>query len=153
MRIVLICLLFISSHTWAQEDWSVYLEKANQDAANCTTFLEVMEAHKDDDTTARGYFALATMLQAKLYPNPFTKLSYFNKGKKILEATIESDPSNVELRFLRFAVQTEVPAILLYFGEIDEDQAMLDRYLEKGNDGLAKRIQKYYQLKGFDQKS
>ena len=153
MRLILISILFISTNSWAQEDWSVYLEKANQDAANCTEFLEVMDLHKDKNSTTKGYFALATMLQAKLYPNPFTKLSYFNKGKKILEATIESDPTNVELRFLRFAVQTEIPAILLYFSEIDEDQAMLDSYLQEASDGLAKRIQKYYDLKGFDQKT
>ena len=112
-------------------------------------FLELMTRHKDDNPTSSGYYALAVMMQAKLYGNPFTKLSYFNQGKKILEASILKDPQNVELRFLRFAVQTEIPSILLYFTEIDEDQSILDEYLKSNNDALCSRIQAYYKLKGL----
>ena len=109
-----------------------------------------MEEHKDENPTAMGYYALATMLQAKRFSNPFTKLSYFNKGKKILEVTIAANPENAELRFLRFAVQSEVPAILLYFSEIEEDQEVLDNHLEQEEDGLALRIRKFYQLKDIE---
>ena len=132
---------------------SPYLERANADAASCEEFLKVMTLHKDEDPTAEGYFALATMLQAKRYGNPFTKLSFFNKGKKILEHVIEKNPDNAELRFLRFAVQTEVPAILLYYGDIADDQAILDSYAQSNNDGLARRIKRYYRLKEIKFKS
>lgn len=142
--------LLLQVETVPGDQWSTYLERANADAANCEEFLEVMTLHKDDDPTAQGYFALATMLQAKRFGNPFTKLSYFNKGKKILEKVIEENPENAELRFLRFAVQTEVPAILLYYGDIDDDQAILDSYAKTKKDGLAERIKRYYKLKEIE---
>lgn len=153
MTIIAFFLLFFQVETSPGDQWAVYLERANADAENCVEFLEVMTLHKDDDPTSQGYFALATMLQAKLHGNPFTKLSFFNKGKKILEETIQENPGNIELRFLRFAVQTEVPGILLYFNEIEADRAMLDEHLLHAKDGLAERIKKFYELKGIDVKS
>ena len=153
MTIIAFFLLLFQVDGSPGDRWAVYLEQANADAENCVEFLEVMTLHKNDDPTSQGYFALATMLQAKLHGNPFTKLSFFNKGKKILEETIQENPSNIELRFLRFAVQTEVPGILLYFNEIDADRAMLDEYLLHENDGLAERIERFYKLKGSGVKS
>ena len=130
--------------------WAEYLEKANEDAANCEEFYDVMSRHKDENATAEGYFALATMIQAKRFGNPFTKLSYFNKGKKILEEVINANPENAELRFLRFAVQTKVPAILLYYHDIDDDQVVLDDYVSKHDDGLAERIKRFYEMKKIE---
>lgn len=137
----------------AGDYWSEYLERANADANKCLEFYEVMDRHKDESPTAQGYFALATMIQAKRFGNPFTKLSYFNKGKKILEEAIEENPDNPELRFLRFAVQTKVPAILMYYGDLESDQLILDTYLETNNDGLAERIRRFYVLKEIETRS
>jgi len=145
-----ILLLFFQLLSAPGDQWAEHLALANADAGYCQEFLELMEEHKDENPTAMGYYALATMLQAKRFSNPFTKLSYFNKGKKILEATIAANPENAELRFLRFAVQSEVPAILLYFSEIEEDQEVLDNHLEQEEDGLALRIRKFYQLKDIE---
>lgn len=151
MKLGYFFLLFLFSQTvLGQTDWSVHLRKADADESYCNEFLEIMTQNKDESSTAMGYYALATMIQAKLYGNPFTKLSFFNKGKKILEESIVSAPENMELRFLRFAVQTEIPGILLYFDKIDEDKSMLDKYLaEQHPDVLSQRVRNYYKLKGF----
>ena len=146
-------LLFFQADPVPGDRWSVYLERANADADNCLEFYEVMDRHKDENPTAQGYFALATMIQAKRFGNPFTKLSYFNQGKKLLEEVIEEHPDNAELRFLRFAVQTKVPAILLYYGDLEADQVVLDNYIETKNDGLAERIKRFYVLKEIERNS
>ena len=96
----------------AQVPFSELLKKANESEENCIKFYDVMNDRRLESATAEGYFALATMMLAKTHKNPFTKLSYFNRGKYILETTIKSNPDNVELRFLRYAVQAKVPAIL-----------------------------------------
>jgi hypothetical protein len=143
-------LVLLQPNTSPGDRWAEYLERANADAANCQEFLEVMDNHKDESPTAKGYYALATMIQAKRFGNPFTKLSYFNKGKKILEMAISENPQNAELRFLRFAVQTEVPAILLYYHNIENDQLVLDDYVKTNDDGLAERIRRFYDMKDID---
>ena len=146
-----IVLGMFSTSLSAQHLFSYHLEQANLDANNCMPFYEFMESHKNESSVAKGYFALSVMMQAKLHKNPFTKLSYFNKGKNILEETISANPKVVELRFLRFSVQNEIPAILLYFNDIDSDKKMLDNYyIAKNEDQLTGLISKYYRLKDFD---
>jgi len=144
-------LIIFSSSLNAQHLFSYQLEQANADANNCKAFYEFMKTRKNESSVAKGYFALSVMMQAKLYKNPFTKLSFFNKGKSILEETILANPNVAELRFLRFSVQNEIPAILLYFNDIDSDKKMLDNYyLDKNEDQLTELISKYYRLKDFD---
>lgn len=78
----------------------------------------------------RGYKAMAAMMMCKHVSNPVSKLSYFNEGKKELETAVRSDPSNVELRFLRFSTQSNTPAILGYSGDLQSDEKVLRHYLE-----------------------
>lgn len=145
-----IALLVLSIEVRAQEDWSIHLERAHNQIEYCETFYNLMLEHKDDDSTASGYYALASMMLAKKYKNPFTKLSYFNKGKTLLEDAIENDKGNIELRFLRFAVQNEVPPILLYFNNMEEDKEMLDDFIRKNTSPLANRIITYFNKKNID---
>ena len=130
----------------AQEHFSELLEKANDSEENCLEFYEVMTDLRTESPTAKGYFALSTMMLAKIYKNPFTKLSYFNKGKNILETTIRSYPDNVELRFLRYAVQAKVPSILLYFNDMEDDKEILDGYISNNDGNLAQRIHRFYDM-------
>ena len=127
-------------------DYAAELKLANESAEYCMNFFEIMQEHKDKSSTAQGYFGVATMMQAKVYSNPFTKLSYFNQGKKILEDAIVSAPDNMELRFLRYAVQVKVPAILFYTQWIEQDRTALDIYVTKHDDELAGRILEFYQM-------
>ena len=40
---------------------------------------------------------------------------YFNKGKALLESSIQNNSSSIELRFLRYSIQVNLPRILLYY--------------------------------------
>lgn len=78
-----------------------------------------------------GYLGATTILQAKHAFNPFNKLSYFKTGTRILENAISRAPAEVELRFLRYAVQVNVPAILNYNSKKDQDRAFLEGSLKE----------------------
>lgn len=65
------------------------------------------------------------MLMAKHVINPFSKLSYFKKGRIMLEKAINTDKNNVELRFLRYTIQTSVPAFLNYSQDKKQDKEFL----------------------------
>jgi hypothetical protein len=135
---------FFSSDTASEVDYAAHLKQANENKDYCMTFFDLMYAHQYDNSTTRGYFGVATMMQAKVYFNPFTKLAYFNKGKKILETIIQKEPENVELRFLRYAVQKKVPDLLFYNDKLTEDKAVLDEYLLAHDDKLAENIKDFY---------
>lgn len=94
---------------------------------------QLIESLKNIDETKSpllgGYKGCAAMIMAKHVFNPFMKLSYFNKGKRILEKAIETDKSNVELRYLRFTVQTNSPSFLGYKKDMPGDRAFLVQML------------------------
>lgn len=67
------------------------------------------------------YVASAIMQSAKYSFWPPKKLKNFNKGKKILESFIQSNPDNIEARYIRILIQSEVPVFLGYNKEIEAD--------------------------------
>ena len=92
----------------------------------------------------KAYQGMSYMIRANYAWNPYNKLSYFTKGKSYLEGAISADPRNVELRFLRFCIQTNAPRFLYYQEKIIEDKAWIVAYypLIKDED-LKKRIREY----------
>lgn len=104
--------------------------KAPATEKHCKSLLELLNpVNERQHPLLGGYKGCATMIMAKHVFNPFSKLSYFNKGKKILEQAIAADTANVELRYLRFTVQTNSPVFLGYNGKLTADRAFLQRNL------------------------
>ena len=87
-----------------------------------------------------GYKGSATMMMAQYVSNPFSKLSNFYKGKNMLDEAIQADQENMELRFLRFAAQTEAPAMLGYRGEIEQDKNLILSSLPASDDLSLKQL-------------
>lgn len=78
-----------------------------------------------------GFKAISELMMCKHLSNPLSKLSYFNRGKKLLEKAIEQEPNNAELRFMRFCTQVNTPAMLGYNAAISKDKTFLIDYLNK----------------------
>lgn len=85
-----------------------------------------------------GYRGSATMMMAKYVSNPFSKLSHFRTGKAMLNKAIAASENNMELRFLRFAAQTESPAFLGYKDDIAFDRDFLLRSVRQAKDPVLK---------------
>ena len=77
-----------------------------------------------------GYHGVAKIMMCNHVINPFSKWTYFNEGRKMLECAIAEDPNNIELHFLRFAVQTNAPAFLNYKQDIAEDKKLMHCFLK-----------------------
>lgn len=100
--------------------------KATTSRKDADKFETVMKSATGiSPSTLAGYKGMSSMINANYSFNPYNKLSFFIKGKDLLEEAIKVDPKNVELRFLRFCVQTNAPFFLGYSGKIEEDKAML----------------------------
>lgn len=77
-----------------------------------------------------AYYAAAEMATAKYLLNPAAKLKTFKSGKKLLDLCITNDGMNVELRYIRFAIQTNVPSFLGYNKNVADDKLFLVDHLE-----------------------
>lgn len=85
----------------------------------------VLDKTTDNDPVLNGYRGCSLMIEANYLINPISKLNYFNKGKEILEKAIKASEDNVELRFLRFTIQSECPSILGYSDDLKSDKEFL----------------------------
>lgn len=146
MRSYLLCFFLIqgllsSAKTPEIEDVRVLFHKAESSQKVCVELIELLEPYNDKNNALfLGYRASATMLMAKHLINPFSKLSYFKKGKLMLEKAIQFDQKNVELRFLRYTIQTNVPSFLNYSDNKENDRVFLLQSLNRMNDQKLKII-------------
>ena len=71
------------------------------------------------------YKGASCMIDAKYMLNPLNKLSKFNDGKALIEKAFKREPGNLEIRFIRFSIQTNIPQFLGYHDDIEEDKKSL----------------------------
>lgn len=78
---------------------------------------------------------------------PLSKLSRFREGKGLLEEAVSIEPENLEVRFLRYTIQKNIPDFLGYDNLEEDRQFIMERLtlqLKKGTkDDLTKRIIQY----------
>lgn len=89
--------------------------------------LQLFESLKNENYSSpliRAYAGASEAAAATCVKGAFNKLEYFSRGKKNLEAAIEMDSKNAEIRFLRFATQANAPNFLEY-DNIKEDKALI----------------------------
>lgn len=92
------------------------------------------EAHLLNSSVAlyKGYQGSALAMLAGTKEGVQEKFSVFNSGREALESAIALEPYNYELRFLRYAVQSEVPMIVGYRGQLKQDIDWLIQGFESG---------------------
>jgi hypothetical protein len=117
------------------------LEKATTEERTCRKLIEILQPYnKENGTLFFGYRACATMMMAQFVFNPFSKISYFKKGRNMLESAIAADPGNVELRLLRFCTQMDIPSFLGYNDNLKEDKVFLLNSLSSVKDKELKEM-------------
>jgi hypothetical protein len=101
-------------------------DRSVSDEKICLQLIAKLEAFNENNHPLyAGYRAAATMIMAKHVFNPFSKFSYFKKGRNLLEKAIAKNKGDIELRFLRFSIQTHLPRFLDYNDNINMDKALI----------------------------
>lgn len=91
-----------------------------------------------------AYHGCALTLKASYADKKMSKISFFRKGKKLIEAAIEAEPNNIELRMIRLSVQSSAPKITRYYKNIEDDKNFLTNNVEKISSPKLKEF-----IKGF----
>jgi len=98
---------------------------SSQSADGKNSFYQLVQKADEADALQLAYKGVAIAMYAEMVDGPYDKLSYFNRGKDLLEKAIQKAPQNAELRFLRFSVQDNVPWIVGYSDQLEEDAAFI----------------------------
>ena len=80
-----------------------------------------MKEIKRPGSTIQAYAAVSEAMLAQVLWNPFSKLSQVIKYDKLMEEIVENDADNIEVRFLRLAIEYNLPSFLGMSDHISED--------------------------------
>ena len=101
-----------------------HYELAAADKAAGEKFYKLLADYRDRDALVLGYKAASEAIRAR-DASMFNKLTYVQDAAKTFEQAVGLDPQNPEIRFLRFSVESNLPAFLGLSKHVDEDKEML----------------------------
>jgi hypothetical protein len=158
-KIFYLFLLFTSSFSamgqgmTLDEARNVFTESINSKTACEIAYKKISQIPNSENHLLMGYKAAISIAMAKHLKTAKEKISHFNKGKQLLENSISKDEKNVELRFLRFSIQSNCPAALKYNKSLTSDKTFIIENLSSvQNPTIRSRIKEYMlQLKDISQ--
>lgn len=86
-----------------------------------------------------AYLGALDALKAKHTWNPYSKIKYLNVSEKLMDKAVSQDPNNIEILFMRFSIQHNVPGFLGYGKNLVGDKQQLITQLNNKNYGTADR--------------
>ncbi len=143
LLLIITCFIFTSgsANNPSIEEIRYLYQKAAKEEILCKKLLVSLQIYNEtNNTSLAAYKACATMIMAKYVSNPINKLSKFNEGKNLLEKCIKKDNRNVEIRFLRFTVQSNAPKFVGYNSSIILDKNFLIKAVSSINDKQLKNM-------------
>lgn len=123
-------------------------------SGNCNSLklAEAFEKNKPAQPLLKAYYGASAAAAPECVTNPATKISWFRKGKSLLDEAVKADPSNFEIRFLRFATQDKAPGFLGYNDNIKDDKDFIISNLAKGKSAV-NNAKVFKEITGFLLKS
>lgn len=98
---------------------------AVEDESAAIAMWKALEDYEGPDAVSLAYKASARSLMAQHLWNPIEKLSQAKESMRLFRKAVRLDAQNLEVRFLRFAIQHSIPSILDIDDERQEDKAIL----------------------------
>ena len=91
---------------------------------------DILISKLQNETTpiSKAYIAAMYFMKSKHVKFPLTKFKHFKKGKKMLDILIQEHPKNIEMRYIRFLFQHQIPKFLGYNENINEDFEVIMQY-------------------------
>lgn len=117
LGIIVFSLIFSSVDTPLEQVRNQFPYIASLEEANA--FIEILK--NDTSPEAIGYNAAMILMKSRYVKGLFAKLKYFKQGKKLLDQDIVENPTSIEIRYIRFLMQKQIPDFLGYNKNIEED--------------------------------
>ena len=101
-----------------------HYEQAAADKVAGEKFYNLLADYKDRDPLVLAYKGAAEAIRAR-DASMFNKLTYVQEAARTFDQAVSLDPKNPEVRFLRFSVESNLPAFLGLSKHLDDDKELL----------------------------
>ena len=108
-----------------------------------STEMEKLILELEKQENQKAYLGALKMKLSGLQKGPSTKINTFKIGRKLLETEITNHPNDIELRFLRFAVQEHAPKIVKYNKNLEADKIFIESSFKSAPNDLQIIIKQY----------
>ncbi len=137
--------LRLSAQTMTLEEARKIYAGSMQDKATCeAAYQKFQSVTNTGNSLLTGYKGAVSVAMSKHLKVVKDKITHFNEGKHLIEAAILEDHKNVELKFIRFTIQTNCPPALKYNKDIAGDKKfILENLVNVKNSGVRSRIKEY----------
>lgn len=143
MKLTLVLLLFFSlSGIPDIEQIRTKYKKAIDSEPETEAGLKLLETVSKKEPLFYAYKGAFTALLAKHASNPYTKLEKVKQASAILDEAVTADAAHTEIRYLRYAMEKNIPSFLPYREHIGQDEAKIVAALTKKTDGLSPELKK-----------
>lgn len=95
------------------------------DSKNTPDLLQKLYDYPNPDAVVLAYTAATEAIMAKVAWNPYSKFNYLFKSKNTFEEAVDKNQGNVEIRFLRFAVEHHLPKYLGFSKNMQQDKNVI----------------------------
>ncbi|RFZ95350.1 hypothetical protein D0C36_07425 [Mucilaginibacter conchicola] len=86
---------------------------------------------KDRSALLNAYMGTLEALKAKHAWNPYFKVKYLNDSEKTFKNAVANDPHNIEIRFMRFSIEHNVPKFLGYNKNLIADREEMIKQIDR----------------------
>lgn len=117
--------------------------KANSSNEGAKNFIEFADKKNSSDPVISGYKAAAQILEAKITTDKNKRKSFVKTGATSLESLIKNNPNNAELRVIRMSVQENIPKIVGYSKNLQEDKLFIISHYSSQNKALKTYIRQF----------
>src|SRR5690554_2227654 len=130
-KYLLIAFCLISSFASSQNLESIREQypQAINDVALTTRLYDALSDVSETDAVLLAYKGAVATLKANFAKRVKDKKAYFTEGAQLIEAAVENDPQNIEIRYIRLSVQENAPKFLKYNDSIEDDKAFILTHL------------------------
>lgn len=111
---------------------SLYRSAINS-SSKADDLVKTAEKKRYVDGVTRAYYGTGIALQAKHSINPFTKLSKAKTAAYELNVAVNMKPGNLEVCFLRFSFESNLPDVVNVTKHLSADKAVILSKLDKKN--------------------
>ena len=129
----------------------IYFQAANEKHAY-EQLAPHLAKYKGNDVLVQGFQAGIEGVGAKYASGLYSKLKHIRNSAQAFEKVISKDPTNPEVRFLRYTIEYHVPRYLLMSGHLQDDKKIILNSLlahpRSGVDPEAVKIMRDYFLRG-----
>ena len=127
-------LILTLSFGFAQNNQLVELRKeyieALHDCEEAERVYDIFLAVENPTGKMLAYRGALEAIMTKTTWNLFKKINYLNKSEASFHKAIEKAPNDVEIRFMRMAVQYEIPEYLGYSEDMEEDRKFIVKNID-----------------------